>query len=197
MNKRIITINRMFGSNGRVIGKTLAEELGIAFYDKELIAMASKEKKIPFSEFAKVDEKKASQWTFPVDHEFQINSDFHLVPMNDILYDIQRKIILSLAEKEDCVIVGRCANHILKEKTLSIFIYAPFEVRVNNVIARTGREEKSVRKLVKKMDKERRAYYEYFTDHKWTDLSQYNLCIDSGRFSTEQILDMIKSVLKD
>ena len=139
MNKRIITINRMFGSNGRVIGKTLAEELGIAFYDKELIAMASKEKKIPFSEFAKVDEKKASQWTFPVDHEFQINSDFHLIPMNDILYDIQRKIILSLAEKEDCVIVGRCANHILKEKTLSIFIYAPFEVRVNNVIARTGR----------------------------------------------------------
>ncbi|HIZ21715.1 MAG TPA: cytidylate kinase-like family protein [Candidatus Blautia faecigallinarum] len=195
MSKRIITINRMFGSNGRVIGKALAEDLGIQFYDKELIAMASKEKQVPFSEFAKVDEKKASQWTFPVDHEFQIDTDFHLIPMNDVLYDIQRKIILSLSEKEDCVIVGRCANHILKDKTLSIFIYAPFEVRVQNVIARTGREEKSVRKLVKKMDKERRAYYEYFTDNKWTDLSQYNLCIDSGHFSTDQILNMIKGCL--
>ena len=76
--------------------------------------------------------------------------EYHFVPMNDVLYDLQRKIIRSLADKEDCVIVGRCANHILKDKTLSIFIYAPFEERVANVIARTGREEKSVRKLVKK-----------------------------------------------
>ena len=124
-----------------------------------------------------------------------MDPEFHFIPMNDVLYDIQRKIILSLAEKEDCVIVGRCANHILKEKTLSVFIYAPFEDRVQNVIARTGREEKSVRKLVKKMDKERRSYYEYFTDQKWMDLSQYQLCIDSSRFSKEQILQMLKEVL--
>lgn len=195
MSKRIITINRMFGSNGRVIGKTLAEDLGISFYDKELIEMASQEKQIPFSEFAKVDEKKASQWRFPVDHDFQMDPEFHFIPMNDVLYDLQRKIILSLADKEDCVIVGRCANHILKDKTLSIFIYAPFEVRVQNIIERTGREEKSARKLVKKMDKERRAYYEYFTDCHWTSLDQYNLCIDSSRFSQEQILKMIKESL--
>lgn len=195
MSKRIITINRMFGSNGRVIGKALADELDLKFYDKELIELASKEKNIPFDEFAKVDEKKASQWRFPIDHEIQMDPEFHFIPMNDVLYDIQRKIIISLAEKEDCVIVGRCANHILKDKTLSVFIYAPFEARVQNVMDRTGREEKSARKLVKKMDKERRSYYEYFTDQKWMDLSQYQLCIDSSRFSKEQILQMLKEVL--
>lgn len=195
MSKRIITINRMFGSNGRVIGKALADELDLKFYDKELIELASKEKNIPFDEFAKVDEKKASQWRFPIDHEIQMDPEFHFIPMNDVLYDIQRKIIISLAEKEDCVIVGRCANHILKDKTLSVFIYAPFEARVQNVMERTGREEKSARKLVKKMDKERRSYYEYFTDQKWMDLSQYQLCIDSSRFSKEQILQMLKEVL--
>lgn len=195
MSKRIITINRMFGSGGRMIGKALAEELAIKFYDKELIELASKEKKIPFDELAKVDEKKASQWLFPVDHEAQMSPEYHFIPMNDVLYEVQRKIILSLSEKEDCVIVGRCANHILKDKTLSIFIYAPFEDRVQNVIERTGREEKSARKLVKRMDKERRAYYEYFTDSKWTDLPQYDLCLNSSRFTQEQILEIIKGSL--
>lgn len=195
MSKKIITINRMFGSGGRVIGKALAENLGINFYDKELIDIASKEKQIPFDTFAKVDEKKANQWRFPIDHEIQIDKDMHFIPMNDILFDIQRQLISDIAQKEDCVIVGRCANHILTDITLSIFIYAPFEKRVENVIARTGREEKSARKLVKKMDKERRSYYEYFTDHKWMDMTQYQLCIDSSQFSQEQIIEIIKSSL--
>ena len=195
MSKKIITINRMFGSGGRVIGKALAENLGINFYDKELIDIASKEKQIPFDTFAKVDEKKANQWRFPIDHEIQIDKDMHFIPMNDILFDIQRQIISDIAQKEDCVIVGRCANHILTDKTLSVFIYAPFEKRVENVIARTGREEKSAIKLVKKMDKERRSYYEYFTDHKWMDMTQYQLCIDSSQFSQEQIIEIIKSSL--
>lgn len=124
-----------------------------------------------------------------------MSPEYHFIPMNDVLYEVQRKIILSLSEKEDCVIVGRCANHILKDKTLSIFIYAPFEDRVQNVIERTGREEKSARKLVKRMDKERRAYYEYFTDSKWTDLPQYDLCLNSSRFTQEQILEIIKGSL--
>ena len=133
MAKRIITINRMFGSNGRLIGKTLAENLEIGFYDKELIDLAAKKNNIPFDTLAKVDEKKVSQWVF------QFTDNFSFVPMNDVLYDLQRKIILSLPQKEDCVIVGRCATNILKDKSLKIFIHAPFEDRVQNVIRRTGR----------------------------------------------------------
>ena len=198
MSNRVITINRMFGSNGRIIGKALAEELGFKFYDKELIEMASREKNIPFDEFARVDERKASQWLYPVDYELHMNPVYHFVPMNDVLYDLQKKIILEAAEKENCVIVGRCGNYILqdnKDKHLSLFIYAPFEDRVKTVIARTGREEKSVRKLVKRTDKERRAYYEYFTDTNWLDMLQYDLCINSSRVTKEEIVEMVKKLI--
>jgi len=188
MSKRVITINRMLGSNGRLIGKALAEELGFAFYDKELIDIAAQKENIPFDVLAKVDEKRGSQWRFPIDHELQMDSDFHFVPMNDVLFDLQRKIILDAAEKEDCVIVGRCANYILDDKCLSIFIHAPFDYR-------TGREEKSAQKLVKKVDKERRTYYEYFTDRKWKDISQYHLAFDSSKFDQDTIVKMIKMAL--
>ena len=192
MSKRIITINRMYGSGGRAIGKALAEELGIGFYDKELIEIAAKDKNIPFSNLADVDEKRPGAWSFPVNHEIQISQDYRAIPMNDILFELQRDIILSLSDKEDCVIVGRCANHILQDRTLSVFIYAPFETRVKNVMERLDREEKAARKLVKRMDKERRSYYEFFTDEKWLDMGQYDLCIDSSRFTTEEIVKILK-----
>ena len=153
MSKRVITINRMLGSNGRLIGKALAEELGFAFYDKELIDIAAQKENIPFDVLAKVDEKRGSQWRFPIDHELQMDSDFHFVPMNDVLFDLQRKIILDAAEKEDCVIVGRCANYILDNKCLSVFIHAPFDYRVQTIIERTGREERVLRNSLRKLIK--------------------------------------------
>ena len=192
MSKRIITINRMYGSGGRAIGKALAEELEIGFYDKELIEIAARDKNIPFGDLADVDEKRPGAWSFPVNHEIQISQDYRAIPMNDVLFELQRDIILSLSDKEDCVIVGRCANHILQDRTLSVFIYAPFETRVKNVMERLDREEKSARKLVKRMDKERRSYYEFFTDEKWLDMGQYDLCIDSSKFSQDAIIQIIK-----
>ena len=192
MSNRIITINRMYGSGGRAIGKALAEELEIGFYDKELIEIAARDKNIPFGDLADVDEKRPGAWSFPVNHEIQISQDYRAIPMNDVLFELQRDIILSLSDKEDCVIVGRCANHILQDRTLSVFIYAPFETRVKNVMERLDREEKSARKLVKRMDKERRSYYEFFTDEKWLDMGQYDLCIDSSKFTTEEIVKILK-----
>ena len=197
MSKQIITINRMFGSNGRVIGKAIADALGLKFYDKELIEIASREKGVPFDEFAKADEKKASQWRYSVEYDIQIDREYHFTPINDVLFDAQKEIILNLADKEDCVIVGRCANYILKDKALSLFIYAPFEDRLKTVMERTGREEKSARKMIKKIDKDRRAYYEYFTDEYWMDLLHYYLCINSSRFTTQQIISMAKEGLSD
>ena len=144
MNKRIITINRMYGSGGRVIGKALAEKLGYAFYDKELIELAGKEKQIPFSDLARVDEKSPANGVFPAITTSRSLLIF-MVPMNDILVhpDTQKDIILSLAEKGSCVIVGRCANHILQGRCLSVYIHVPFlYLRVRNVQARTGRERK-------------------------------------------------------
>ena len=192
MNKRIITINRMYGSNGRIIGKALAEEMGIGFYDRELIELASSKKQVPLSQFAEVDEKRPSPWGFPIDSELQIGVDRYPIPMNDVLFGIQRDIILSLSDHEDCVIVGRFANNILTDHALKVFIYAPFEDRVQTVMKRLDREEKSARKLVKRMDKERRAYFEFFTDQKWLDMGQYDLCIDSSKFSLEEVVKILK-----
>lgn len=196
MSKQIITINRMFGSNGRDIGRALADKLGIGFYDRELIEMASQQKQVPLDQFARVDEKRPSPWGFPVDHELQIGPDRYTIPMNDVLFEVQRDIILSLGYKEDCVIVGRCANHILPDCTLSVFIYAPFDARVQTVMKRLDREEKSARKLIKRMDKERKAYYEFFTDQKWMDMGQYDLCIDSSKFSQEEIVKILKEAVE-
>ncbi len=192
MNRRIITINRMYGSNGRRIGKALADQLGIHFYDKELIRIASEQKGIPYDELIKVDEKRASQWRYPVESDIQMQPQYHFYPMNDVLFATQSQIITEVAKREDCVIVGRCANHILGDQCRSVFIFAPFETRVKNIEERLGRSYKSARSLVKKMDKERRTYYEYFTDEKWLDMSQYHLCIDSSKFSLEEIINMLK-----
>lgn len=197
MSKRIITINRLYGSNGRQLGKILAQELGIHYYDKELIRIASEKKGIPYDELLKVDEKRASQWRYPVDNPMQMQPQYHFFPMNDVLFQAESEIIQSLAEKEDCVIIGRCANHILKEKCSSVFIHAPFEYRVKNVMNRLDRTEKSSRAMIRKVDKERRSYYEYFTDERWLDMSQYDLCIDSSRFTPPQIIRMLKAMYED
>ena len=194
MAHRIITINRMYGSGGRLLGKALAEKLGIGFYDKELIRLASEKNQIPYKELEKVDEKNASQWRLPVKEQMQMEPQYHFHPMNDVLFETQSQVIQELAQKEDCIIVGRCANYVLGDKCFSLFVYAPFEYRVQSIMERLGREEKSARALVKKMDKTRRSYYEFFTDEKWKDLSNYQMCIDTSRFDQEFLLKLLADV---
>ena len=194
MAHRIITINRMYGSGGRLLGKALAEKLGIGFYDKELIQLASEKNQIPYKELEKVDEKKASQWRLPVKEQMQMQPQYHFHPMNDVLFETQSQVIQELSQKEDCIIVGRCANYILGDKCFSLFVYAPFEYRVQSIMERLGREEKRARTLVKKMDKTRKSYYEFFTDEKWQDLSNYQMCIDTSRFDQEFLLKILADV---
>ena len=194
MAHRIITINRMYGSGGRLLGKALAEKLGIGFYDKELIQMASEKNQIPYKELEKVDEKKASQWRLPVKEQMQMQPQYHFHPMNDVLFETQSQIIRELGQKEDCIIVGRCANYILGDKCFSLFVYAPFEYRVQSIMESLGRKEKSARALVKKMDKTRKSYYEFFTDEKWKDLNNYQMCIDTSRFDQEFLLKILADI---
>lgn len=194
MENRVITINRMYGSNGRLIAKELSQRLGIHFYDKELIQLASEKQNIPYDELVKVDEKRASRWRYPVDEAVQMEPQYRYNPMNDVLFETQSQIIRELAAKESCIIVGRCANYLLSDRALRVYIYAPADYRVKVIMERLGREEKSAKSLVKKMDRQRRYYYEYFTDQKWDDFSQYDLCINSSRFTQEQIVDMIAAL---
>lgn len=194
MAGKVITINRMYGSNGRNIGKLLAQELGIHYYDKELIRLASEKRGIPYEELLEVDEKKASSWSYPVGSPAQMEPQYHFYPMNDALYETESGIIKELAKKEDCIIIGRCANVILEGECRSVFIHAPLEYRVKTVMERLDRTEKSAKALVKKMDKQRRSYYEYFTDRKWLDIGAYDLSIDSSHFTNAQIVQMLKTM---
>ena len=194
----IITISRQFGSGGHEVGELTAQKLAIPFYDKKLIELASKTSGIHQSHFENAEENPPTSFLYSLSmaasaaNPFTGYSDFTL---SDQIFNAQANAVRKAANEGACVIVGRCATNILKDKSLKIFIHAPFEERVQNVIRRTGREEASARKLVKKMDKERKAYYEYFTDSKWLDMTQYDLCIDSSRFSMEQIVEIVKRCL--
>lgn len=197
MSKRIISINRLFGSNGRKIGKALSDELGIHCYDKDLIQIASNEQGLPYEELLKVDEKCAARRRYPLDEPPQAESQYLFYPMNDILFQTQRDIIRFIAKREECIFIGRCAGQILGENCLKVFIHAPFEYRVQVAANRMEISEEDARIQVKTADKERRSYYEYFTDKKWMDMSTYDVCIDSSRFTQDQIVMMLKAAYEN
>ena len=183
MSRRIITIGRQYGSNGRRIAKKLSEKLGIHYYDKELIKLASEQNDISYDELVKEDPA-------------QMESRFRFEPMNDVLFYTQAQIITRLADTEDCIIVGRCANDILKSRptSRSIFIHAPLDYRLQTVMERTSLEEKEALSLIKKVDKQRKFYYNYYTDKKWEEMSQYDLCLDSSAMSEDEILNVLTAL---
>ena len=188
MSRRIITIGRQYGSNGRRIAKKLSEKLGIHYYDKELIKLASEQNDISYDELVKVDEKRANPWRYPVEDPAQMESRFRFEPMNDVLFYTQAQIITRL--------VGRCANDILKSRptSRSIFIHAPLDYRLQTVMERTSLEEKEALSLIKKVDKQRKFYYNYYTDKKWEEMSQYDLCLDSSAMSEDEILNVLTAL---
>lgn len=196
MTAKIITVNRQYGSNGRLIGKELAEKMGVHFYDKDLLKLVQENCDIPYEELVKVDERAANKWRYPIEDAFQMQGRYRYEPMNDVLFNAESEQIKDLADKESCVIVGRCSNYLLKEKEnhISVFVYAPMEERIKVVMERSDIEKKDAELLIRKIDKERRYYYNYHTDEDWNDMSQYDICIDSSRFTTEQIVDLIMNL---
>ncbi|MCU6746646.1 MULTISPECIES: cytidylate kinase-like family protein [Lachnospiraceae] len=196
MKKRIITIGRQYGSNGRSIAQKLSDKLGIHYYDKELIYLASQKNDISYEELLKVDEKRADPWRYPVEDDMQMNRRFRYEPMNDVLFETEKKVILELAEKEDCIIVGRCANYVLREKenVRNIFFYAPLEERIKTIMERASVDEKEAAYLIKKIDKQRRYYYNSYTDRRWEDMEQYDICMDTVKMSVDSILDILCAV---
>lgn len=198
MAHAIITFGRQYGSNGRKIAQELAKRLEIPYYDKDLIYLASESTDIPPEVLAKVDEKKASDWRRPVDDPYQMQHRFRFYPMNDLLFETQAKIVREIAEKEDCIIIGRCAGHILKDHPgcTRVFVYAPHSVRVRNVMDRESLPIETVEELIREVDKQRRTYYNYYTDAKWGEKENYDLCIDSSKFTIEQVVDLLEAVYR-
>ncbi|WP_434311491.1 AAA family ATPase [Hominifimenecus sp. rT4P-3] len=199
MAHTVIALGRQYGSNGRKIAQELAKRLNIPYYDKNLIYLASESTDIPPDVLAKVDEKKASDWRRPVDDPYQMQHRFRFYPMNDLLFETQAKIIRELAEKEDCIVIGRCADYILKEHPgcCRVFIYAPYDARVKNVIERESLPMEKVEELIREVDKQRRTYYNYYTDAKWGEKEYYDICLDSSKCTIDQAVDLLEVVFRN
>jgi cytidylate kinase len=196
-NKVIITIGRQFGSGGREIGEKLAEKLEIPYYDKSLIHLAARDSGIDEDLFNSADEKAYhSFWTaYAGNAGFFPNriSLFNEMPMNDRLFLIQSNIIRKLAESGSCIIVGRCADYILRDDphVIPVFIHSGEQDRLNRIIQSYGIASKDARDVMIKTDKRRAAYYNYYSGEKWGRADNYDLSINSGAAGIEGAVDLI------
>lgn len=201
--KLVITIGRQYGSGGRIIGKKLAEELGISFYNREIIELAAKKTGMSEEAFEKVDETAASSLLYSIATGAYMFGNYVSpqvdLPLNDKLFIIQSEIIKSIAKKESCVIVGRCADYILKDRkdVVNIFIHANKDIRKKRAVEEYKIAPNKVDSYLNKIDKKRSVYYNYYTGEKWGYSSNYQLCLDSGVLGIEGCVHMIESIVKE
>ncbi len=194
---KIVTITRQYGSGGHDIGKALASKLEIPFYDKELISLAAKESGVCPEVFERVDEKATNSLLYSMSlglynygNGFSNMGD---LPINDKLYILQHKIIKELADKGTFVVVGRCADYVLRDNPnlVKVYIYADLDVRVKRSIEKQKIDPARAKQAVIKADKNRANYYSFYSGKKWGLAENYDLCINSTNLTTEQAVDII------
>lgn len=199
MESKIITIGREFGSGGRIIGKKLAQTLGYDFYDKELIGLIA-EKSGYAEDFIELNAENRDNRTSSIMYNVFANADYAMgmfanfsVSTVDQLYSLQSRIITEIADKNPCVIVGRCADYILRKRSdcLNVFIHADFEARVARSVSEYSISEKNARKEVQWQDKTRASHYKYYTENEWGSAKNYHLTLDSGCFDIEGCVDIM------
>ncbi|MBR0596327.1 AAA family ATPase [Sinanaerobacter chloroacetimidivorans] len=199
--KVIITIARQFGSGGRYIGKKLAELFEIPFYDKALIQLAAENSGIDPDLFENADEAPSSVfWNTSAGINLFGNrlSNFTDMPMNDKLFLIQSDIIRKLAQENSCVIVGRCADYILRdmENTVHVFIHSDFQDKINRMVQYYGVQEKNAKETMQKTDRKRASYYNYYTGGKWGLAENYDLSVKTSAVTTDGAVQMIQEFAK-
>lgn len=175
MNNYIITIGREHGSGGHMVARKLAEILGIPCYDKEMITLAAKDSGLSEEVIKMHEQKKTSSFLYSLQMSVQT------LPLSDMVFIAQSNVIKNLAKTESCIIVGRCADYILKDfdNCFNLFIYAPFEHRMQRVRDHYGCKEKNIEKHITRKDRERADYYRFNAHAKWGDYSNYHLLLSS------------------
>lgn len=194
----VINIGRQFGSGGREIGQKLASQLGISFYDKELIRLASKKSGLKEDVFEEADEKKshsifAGLLTLGSPSVDEMYSGYYL--SNETLFKIQSDVIRSLANQNSCLFVGRCADYILKDHShsLNVFILADLDDRIRRLSNIHKLPPDKVKYLIEKTDKKRAEYYNYFSGKIWASADSYHLCINSSVLGIDETVKFIKN----
>lgn len=202
MDKVVITIARQYGSGGRTVGEMLANDLDIKYYDKEILKLASDDSGINEELFEKADEKLKNTRLFKIARNIY---NGELIPpesdeftSNDNLFNYQAKIIKKLAEEESCVIIGRCADYILRDydNVLSVFIHAPEDFCITEAMKKLSLPLKEIDKFINRTDRRKAEYYKYYTGREWTDARNYDLCLNSSKLGFERCMEEIKAYLR-
>lgn len=194
MHHTILTIGREYGSGGRKVAQILSGLLDIPYYDKELIEKAAKNSTLDPKDLECVDEHPVSPFLY-MDAKEAAHIARYGQTIGDTLYQLQSRIIRQMAEKESCIIVGRCGNYVLRNRPycLHVFLYAPLPVRIQCVMERSKISEDEARILVRKTDRMRRSYYNYYTDLRWGGRDQFDLLMDSSILGIEGTAEMLKT----
>lgn len=201
----IITIGRQIGAGGLGVARLLSQEFGLKVYDKELLAAVARESGLDEACFEKRDEK-SSRGVLGALQGFRSMLGMYnragtdTVMNEDKLFQIQSEVMRGIAAQEDCIIVGRCADYILRDepRLMSVFISASLDSRVKRIMAGEHLSEEDARRYVEQGDRKRAAYYNYYTFKKWGDSSSYDLCIDSSKLDDDidKVVDLIKYYMK-
>ncbi|MEG1074090.1 MAG: cytidylate kinase-like family protein [Ruthenibacterium sp.] len=196
----IICIGRQFGSGGHEIGEGLAKALDIPCYDKEILKQAALQSGIVEELFEKADEKPNNSFLYSlsmgaadaIGGSFTNYSDYLT---NDKLFLFQSKTIKELAQKSSCVIIGRCADYILRgqKNMLSVFVHAPLELRIQRISHLRNIDEDAARSLIKKTDKSRSNYYAFYADSDWGAADSYDLSLNSGKLGVDKSIQILKN----
>ena len=198
--KKIITVGREFGSGGRELARRLAENLGIEYYDRQIITDIAEHTDLSEEYVRKIIDKTPHHlYPITVGRTISYVDDYMFEKVQSV-YQAQSEIIRNLAEKTDCVFVGRCADYILKDyKPFRLFVYADLQSRINRCINRKNNThtEKEIKKMIKQIDKNRASFYNYYVGEKWGDKLNYDMCINTTDIVIKDIVPMVAKIFKD
>ncbi|MCR5388033.1 MAG: cytidylate kinase-like family protein [Lachnospiraceae bacterium] len=195
----VITIARSYGSGGRTLGKLLGKELGLPVYDREIIGMASEESGINEALFGKQDEVlNEKAWTSFLKRVFGGTGSAADVTSEEKLFEYQSNVIKKLAEKESCIIIGRCADYVLRNypHVIKLYFYASKNECIERVRRQNGGTDKDIRDMIETTDKLRAAYYKHHTGRNWNDVANYDACFNTGIMEYDQLVDVVKAYIE-
>lgn len=200
-NKTIITISREFGSGGKEVGQKLAEQLNIPFYDKELIEIAAKESGIDKELFEENEIRTSKGFRLLGALGYSLGGPLSTITelsLNDRLFIVQANVIEDVAKKGACVIVGRSADYVLRntDNVLNVFVHSDIEFRKKRAISSYDVDERDIEGSIRKIDKHRAHYYEYYTDRTWGKADNFDISLSTSTFGIDGVVEIIKSIIQ-
>ena len=193
MKQYVITLSRQFGSLGRIIAQRMARELGIDFYDRDIVEETAYRMGLPVSVISSKEEHSDSIY-----FRYQYPLGTGIASMQDEIFLIQKNIIRDLAQKESCIIVGRCADSILMDMKnhLNVYIYAPFEARMRNCVETLKMDEKTARKMIREVDRSRELYHRRYCPEYVNAATNKDILLDSSRFGVDGTAEILVELAK-